>query len=95
MKGHEQSLLLNEAYRSLIRMKQNSGAKQKWFGGNYYYSGRGCSAWNGPVRSQALFVDENRCIGNCIIYKSVSAVSLITVDGMHFEFYLIVSYLTL
>lgn len=27
------------------------------------FSGSGYSSWNGPLRSQALFVDENKCIG--------------------------------
>ncbi|KAJ4789469.1 Chaperone DnaJ [Rhynchospora pubera] len=70
--GHEYTLLLNEAYRKLIRMKQNSGKKQAGFGGNYNYNGEGYSRWNGPIRSQALFVDENKCIGcrECVHYAS-------------------------
>ncbi|KAJ3686846.1 hypothetical protein LUZ61_016010 [Rhynchospora tenuis] len=70
--GHEYTLLLNEAYRKLIRMKQNISKKQAGFGGNYNYNGDGYSRWNGPIRSQALFVDENKCIGcrECVHYAS-------------------------
>ncbi|KAJ1691488.1 hypothetical protein LUZ63_015643 [Rhynchospora breviuscula] len=69
--GHEYTLLLNEAYRKLIRMKQNSNKKQAGFGGNYNYNGEGYSRWNGPIRSQALFVDENKCIGSVCTTQAI------------------------
>lgn len=64
-KGHDHSLLLNEAYEVLMRTTSRSddgfGKSRGGFGSGY--TGEGYSSWNGPMRSQALFVDENKCIG--------------------------------
>ncbi|XP_020088392.1 uncharacterized protein LOC109710296 [Ananas comosus] len=72
-RGHEYTLLLNEAYSALMREDfrrkygggggggGGGGKRREGFGSNF--SGMGYSSWNGPVRPQALFVDENRCIG--------------------------------
>lgn len=58
-KGHEHTLMLNEAYHALMR--QDLRTKRDGFESKF--SGSGCSSWNGTVRPQALFVDQNRCIG--------------------------------
>ncbi|XP_039124432.1 chaperone protein dnaJ C76, chloroplastic-like isoform X1 [Dioscorea cayenensis subsp. rotundata] len=67
-KGHEYTLLLNEAYHVLIREEQqgrrcmvSNNKRRGGFASDF--SGSGYSSWNGPLRSQALFVDENKCIG--------------------------------
>jgi len=62
-KGHDYTLLLNEAYKVLMRnlSRHADGKTRAGFGSGY--TGDGYSSWNGPVRSQALFVDENKCIG--------------------------------
>nr|CAB3503383.1 unnamed protein product [Digitaria exilis] len=62
-KGHEHTLLLNEAYKVLARnpSRHVDGKSRAGFGNSY--TGDGYSSWNGPVRNQALFVDENKCIG--------------------------------
>ncbi|KAM0856332.1 hypothetical protein ACQ4PT_049162 [Festuca glaucescens] len=61
-KGHDYALLLNEAYEVLMRnSSRNAGKSSGGFGS--VYTGEGYSSWNGPMRSQALFVDENKCIG--------------------------------
>uniref|UniRef100_A0A0D3GGN4 J domain-containing protein n=1 Tax=Oryza barthii TaxID=65489 RepID=A0A0D3GGN4_9ORYZ len=61
-KGHDYTLLLNEAYKVLMRNSpRNAGASGRGFGRGF--TGNGYSCWNGPVRSHALFVDENKCIG--------------------------------
>jgi hypothetical protein len=64
VQGHDYTLLLNEAYKVLMRNlsrhadgKSRAGLLWKWSHWDGY------SSWNGPVRSQALFVDENKCIG--------------------------------
>ncbi|RLM54346.1 hypothetical protein C2845_PM10G12200 [Panicum miliaceum] len=67
-KGHDYTLLLNEAYKVLMRSlsrhadgKSRAGPLWKWSHWDGY------SSWNGPVRSQALFVDENKCIGQLAV----------------------------
>ncbi|KAJ3692533.1 hypothetical protein LUZ60_012883 [Juncus effusus] len=60
--GHEYTLLLNEAYKALVRGKQSRNSSNK-SGGSNFFDGMGYSSWNGPVRDRALFVDENKCIG--------------------------------
>ncbi|KAJ7551091.1 hypothetical protein O6H91_07G133500 [Diphasiastrum complanatum] len=70
LKGHTMTLLINEAYQTLIdddlRVKYNAihshrttmdKAKRASYNGTLY------SKWNGPDRPQGLFVDENTCIG--------------------------------
>lgn len=63
VQGHEHTLLLNEAYKVLARnpSRHVDGKSRAGFGNSY--TGDGYSSWNGPVRNQALFVDENKCIG--------------------------------
>ncbi|EER89785.1 hypothetical protein BDA96_10G187000 [Sorghum bicolor] len=64
-KGHDYTLLLNEAYKVLMRdnSMHAGGRGRSRVGLGVGYTGDGYSSWNGPVRSQALFVDENKCIG--------------------------------
>lgn len=65
--GHEYTLKLNEAYHALMRQdlrrRYDISNRQKREGFESNFSGLGYSSWSGPVRPQALFVDENRCIG--------------------------------
>ncbi|KAK3132387.1 hypothetical protein QOZ80_6AG0520630 [Eleusine coracana subsp. coracana] len=63
--GHDYTLLLNEAYKVLMRnmSRHADGHVQSTGGSGSGYTGDGYSSWNGPVRSQALFVNENKCIG--------------------------------
>ena len=63
--GHDYTLLLNEAYKVLMRdnSMHAGGRGRSRVGLGVGYTGDGYSSWNGPVRSQALFVDENKCIG--------------------------------
>lgn len=66
-KGHEHALMLNEAYKVLMRedlrreYDASIGQLRISFGRNI--PDLGYSSWNGPLRPQALFVDENACIG--------------------------------
>ncbi|KAK8534060.1 hypothetical protein V6N12_047458 [Hibiscus sabdariffa] len=63
--GHEYTLMLNEAYKVLIRDDRRKeydasiGSMKAKFG----CKASGFSSWNGPLRPQALFVDANACIG--------------------------------
>ncbi|XP_004306359.1 PREDICTED: uncharacterized protein LOC101298739 [Fragaria vesca subsp. vesca] len=65
--GHEYTLKLNEAYKVLI--KENLRKEYDASIGQRRVSVRGNSStfdgssWNGVLRPQALFVDENACIG--------------------------------
>ncbi|KAF8010953.1 hypothetical protein BT93_J1552 [Corymbia citriodora subsp. variegata] len=65
--GHEYTLLLNEAYRVLMRddLRRDydalTGQARTRFRGDR--SDKGYSSWKGPLRSHALFVDANACIG--------------------------------
>lgn len=67
VQGHDYTLLLNEAYKVLMRDVSSSrhadGRGRSRVGSGAGYTGDGYSSWEGPVRSQALFVDENKCIG--------------------------------
>ncbi|CAM6103178.1 unnamed protein product [Calypogeia fissa] len=69
-KGHAMTLLLNEAYQTLmddnLRIAYNTahsykqamkGFRHKTFTGSPY------STWVGPDRPQGIFVDENVCVG--------------------------------
>ncbi|KAJ6423914.1 hypothetical protein OIU84_024814 [Salix udensis] len=77
-KGHEYTLLLNEAYNVLmaedLRTKYDDsiGHMTVQFGSNNYVNVKGSSSWKGPLRPQALFVDENACIGcrECVHHAS-------------------------
>ncbi|CAN6453222.1 unnamed protein product [Victoria cruziana] len=66
-KGHEFTLLLNEAYRVLMRddlRRRYDASRGKGLAETATcFSGFSSSSWNGPLRPQALFVDENSCIG--------------------------------
>ncbi|KAK9271565.1 hypothetical protein L1049_001926 [Liquidambar formosana] len=76
-KGHEYTLLLNEAYQVLMKQDlrreydASIGHLRVGFGENTT-SLVGYSTWNGPLRPQALFVDENACIGcrECVHHSS-------------------------
>ncbi|MCL7029688.1 hypothetical protein MKW94_003640 [Papaver nudicaule] len=63
-KGHEYTLKLNEAYHVLMRKdmrrEYDTTLSKKSTDG---FSELGYSTWKGPIRPQALFVDENLCIG--------------------------------
>lgn len=75
--GHEHTLKLNEAYKVLksedLRRNYDAtiGNLRLTFGKNKARSS-GYSLWNGPLRPQALFVDENACIGcrECVHHAS-------------------------
>ncbi|XP_052195235.1 chaperone protein dnaJ C76, chloroplastic-like [Diospyros lotus] len=75
-RGHEYTLMLNKAYKVLIRedlrreYDASIGQLRVSFGRNI--PGLGSSSWEGPIRSHALFVDENACIGcrECIHHAS-------------------------
>lgn len=60
--------MLNEAYKVLmredLRLKYNASIGQVRRPFNKDKSCLGYSTWNGPLRSQALFVDGNACIGH-------------------------------
>ncbi|KAB2011626.1 hypothetical protein ES319_D09G032500v1 [Gossypium barbadense] len=72
--GHEYTLMLNEAYKVLIKDDQRKeydasiGSMKAKFGSNV----SGFSSWKGPLRPQALFVDANNCIGcrECVHHAS-------------------------
>jgi hypothetical protein len=61
--------MLNEAYNVLmtddLRTKYDAsiGHMTVQIGKNNYVNVMGYSSWKGPLRPQALFVDENACIG--------------------------------
>ncbi|KAI3452457.1 hypothetical protein Pfo_009121 [Paulownia fortunei] len=63
-KGHASTLMLNKAYKILMRddLRKEYDAS---IGRISVGVGRGAfgSIWKGPLRPQALFVDENACIG--------------------------------
>ncbi|GMN42554.1 hypothetical protein TIFTF001_011749 [Ficus carica] len=74
--GHEYTLMLNEAYKVLmredLRLNYNASIGQVRRPFNKDKSCLGYSTWNGPLRSQALFVDGNACIGcrECVHHAS-------------------------
>ncbi|KAJ0989020.1 hypothetical protein J5N97_007376 [Dioscorea zingiberensis] len=67
--GHEYTLLLNQAYHALMREECQrrsydvSNGRKRRGGLASDLPGLGYSSWNGPLKPQALFVDENKCIG--------------------------------
>lgn len=65
--GHEYTLVLNEAYKVLmredLRREYDASIGQLRFSFGRNIPDLGFSTWNGPFRPQALFVDENACIG--------------------------------
>lgn len=62
--------MLNEAYKVLMRedlrrkYDTSIGQMRAFFSRNTSKSNLGYSSWKGPFRQQALFVDENACIGH-------------------------------
>ncbi|CAK7328091.1 unnamed protein product [Dovyalis caffra] len=68
LSGHEYTIMLNEAYDVLtiedLKTKYDAsiGHMTMQFGNNNHVV-TGSSSWKGPLRPQALFVDENACIG--------------------------------
>ncbi|XP_019185778.1 PREDICTED: uncharacterized protein LOC109180578 isoform X3 [Ipomoea nil] len=62
-KGHEYTLLLNKAYKVLIRDDLRREYNNNTSGFGRFRSVTGYSSWNGPLRPQALFVHESACIG--------------------------------
>eukprot|EP01018_Ginkgo_biloba_P003368 Gb_02355 [translate_table: standard] len=74
-KGHAMTLLLNEAYQILMRddtrtrYDVSNGKRSETEG---QFTGSAYSSWNGPERPEALFVDENACIGcrECVFHAS-------------------------
>ncbi|KAK4477373.1 hypothetical protein RD792_016594 [Penstemon davidsonii] len=76
-KGHESALLLNKAYRVLVkddlRKEYDASIGRIAVGAaGTVPTGAFGSVWKGPMRDQALFVDENVCIGcrECVHYAS-------------------------
>ncbi|KAI3892942.1 hypothetical protein MKX03_037506 [Papaver bracteatum] len=71
-KGHEYTLKLNEAYHVLMRKDMRREYDDTSLSGKSrdVFSELGYSAWKGPMRPQALFVDENLCIGHSLIYPN-------------------------
>ncbi|XP_061363605.1 chaperone protein dnaJ C76, chloroplastic-like isoform X2 [Gastrolobium bilobum] len=75
-KGHEYTLKLNKAYEVLMtedlrkKYDESIGQMRLRFGENN--TPLGYSTWKGPLRPQALFVDENACIGcrECVHHAS-------------------------
>ncbi|KAK7339559.1 hypothetical protein VNO77_20233 [Canavalia gladiata] len=75
-KGHEYTLMLNKAYKVLMtedlrrKYDESIGQMRLRFGENN--TPLGYSTWKGPLRPQALFVDENACIGcrECVHHSS-------------------------
>lgn len=80
VQGHDYTLLLNEAYKVLMRdiSRHADGRGRSRAGLGVGYTGDGYSSWNGPVRSQALFVDENKCIGTYL--PSINPIFFIIVE---------------
>ncbi|GER47974.1 heat shock protein binding protein [Striga asiatica] len=66
-KGHESTLMLNKAYKVLM------SDKRKEYDSSIGKLSVGVgSKWKGPLRPEALFVDENACIGcrECVYQAS-------------------------
>ncbi|KAH6774415.1 hypothetical protein C2S51_012819 [Perilla frutescens var. frutescens] len=70
-KGHESTLMLNKAYKVLVRedlrreYDKSIGRVRVGIQSNMFRS-----KWREPLRPQALFVDENACVGcwKCVHY---------------------------
>ncbi|XP_057983864.1 chaperone protein dnaJ C76, chloroplastic-like [Malania oleifera] len=75
-RGHEHTLMLNEAYRVLMRedLRREYDASIGQTGAAFGKGSPGMagSSWKGPLRPHALFVDENACIGcrQCVHHAS-------------------------
>ncbi|XVF14066.1 hypothetical protein REPUB_Repub09cG0024700 [Reevesia pubescens] len=72
--GHEYTLMLNEAYKVLIKddMRRDYDASIGSMKVHFGRSVSGYSSWKGPLKPQALFVDANACIGcrECVHHAS-------------------------
>ncbi|XP_021299245.1 uncharacterized protein LOC110427929 [Herrania umbratica] len=72
--GHENTLMLNEAYQVLIKddLRRNYDASIGPIKVQFGNTVSGYSSWKGPLRPQALFVDANACIGcrECVHHAS-------------------------
>ena len=75
---------MNEAYKVLMSrdMRRQSNASIGWFQNSFGKDASGVdySVWNGPLRPQALFVDQNACIGIIIIFFQY-----LIMDGLPFR----------
>ncbi|KAL5723902.1 hypothetical protein ACHQM5_007239 [Ranunculus cassubicifolius] len=73
-KGHDYTLMLNEAYNVLMKdnLRKDYDASIGTLREEYEFSGSGYSSWNGPMREKALFVDETACVGcrECVHHAS-------------------------
>lgn len=83
--------MLNEAYRVLMkedlrRQYDASIGQMRVRNGTTTYSGLTYSAWKGPLRPQALFVDENACIGHFPTQNSAIFFSIITIQSRIFVY---------
>ncbi|XP_019418778.1 PREDICTED: uncharacterized protein LOC109329540 [Lupinus angustifolius] len=84
-KGHEYTLMLNKAYEVLmkedLRRKYDESLGQMRLRFDKNNMPLGYSTWKGPLRSQALFVDGNACIGcrECVHHAS----NTFTMDEAH------------
>lgn len=82
--------MLNEAYKVLMkedlrRQYDASIGQMRVRNGTTTYSGLTYSAWKGPLRPQALFVDENACIGHFPTQNSaIFFFSIITIQSRIF-----------
>lgn len=81
--------MLNEAYKVLMkedlrRQYDASIGHMRVRNGTTTYSGLAYSAWKGPLRPQALFVDENACIGHFPIQNSASSFFLLLLSNQNF-----------
>ncbi|CAA0820181.1 DNAJ heat shock N-terminal domain-containing protein [Striga hermonthica] len=67
-KGHESTLMLNKAYKVLM----TSDMRKEYDSSIGKLSVGVGSKWKGPLRPEALFVDENACIGcrECVYQAS-------------------------
>lgn len=63
--GHEITIKLNKAYEVLtkedLRREYDSSIGLMRLGAT--------SSWKGPLRPEAIFVDENACIGNLVKFS--------------------------
>ncbi|GAA0163871.1 chaperone [Lithospermum erythrorhizon] len=74
--GHELTLMLNKAYEVLmsedLRRGYDTSIGYTRFCFDKETTNLSFSSWNGPLRSEALFVDENTCVGcqECVHHAS-------------------------
>jgi curved DNA-binding protein CbpA len=86
--------MLNEAYKVLMRDDQrreyDASICQMRVPNGTNYSSLGYSSWKGPLRPQALFVDENACIGHfptqnsaLFVYQHFPIVDFCSLSSLH------------